>query len=232
MNTQIRPINQTTFHILYFKYKIYFVSVGALLVAVLLLLYVVIPQIQQWYADQDKTAKIEGKIDVLNKSINTIKSMDDKILQANFQTVTQALPDGKDFAGVLNAISSAAQQSGTSVGDYAFQVGDLSSLKVPKDTFMQINVGLSGNIDHVRQFVTSLRNQFPISRVTEIHLSGDKTSSLIIIFYYKPFPNIAFTGDDVLQPLTDKELNTLSSLRKFSADSFQFSPPDTSKLFQ
>ncbi|MDE2590134.1 MAG: hypothetical protein KGL95_10790, partial [Patescibacteria group bacterium] len=217
---KIQPINQTTFHILYFKYKIYFVPIGAFIVAILLLLNVVLPEIQQWYSDQDKIAQIEAKIDVLNKSLNTVNNLDSKALDANLKTATNALPDGKDFIGVLTAVSSAAQDSGTSVNDYAFQVGDLTNKKIQKDTFLQITVSLKGNIDHIRQFVSALKNQFPLSRITEIHIAGNQGASLTIIFFYKPFPQIAFSGNDVLLPLTDKEEKTITSLQNISLGNF------------
>ena len=221
MNTQkIRPINQTTFHILYFKYKIYFVPIGALLVAVILLLYLIIPEVQQWYADQSKIASLVGKISVLNQSLNTVNNIGSKDLDTQLQTASSALPSGKDFIGVLNAISSAAQASGTSVGDYGFQVGDISKSQIPKDTFLEISVNLNGNVDHIRQFITSLKNQFPISRITQVNVSGNKTATISIIFFYKPFPQISFTGDDVLQPLTVKEQSLLSQLQRTAQNSF------------
>ena len=223
---KIQPINQTTFHILYFKYKIYFIPIGAVLVAVFLLFNVILPQIQQWYSDQDKIAQIEGKIDTLNKSLNTIKSLDSKTLESYLQTATTALPNGKDFIGVLTAVSGAAQESGTSVNDYSFQVGDLTSSVVPKDTFLQINVTLKGNIDHIRQFVSALKNQFPLSRITQIHIAGNQSASMSIIFFYKPFPRINFTGDEVLQPLSDKEEKTITSLQNLSLGQFNTASSD------
>lgn len=217
---KIQPINQTTFHILYFKYKIYFVPISAFLVALCLLFYVIFPQVQQWYSDQDKITQIEAKIDTLNKSLNTVKNLDTTVLEANLKTATTALPDGKDFIGVLTAISGAAQASGTSVDDYAFQVGDLSQSAVPKDTSLQINVTLKGNIDHIRQFVSELKNQFPISHITEIHIAGNQSATLVIVFFYKPFPRIAFSGDEVLSPLTNKEEKTITSLQNLSLGAF------------
>jgi hypothetical protein len=106
------------------------------------------------------------------------------------------------------------------VGDYGFQVGDLSKQKIPKDTFLEIGVTLNGNVDHIRQFISALKNQFPISRVTQVSISSNKTAVLTIMFFYKPFPLISFTGDAVLQPLNEKEETLLTSLKRSSQKSF------------
>ncbi len=223
MSTQIRPINQTTFHVLYFKYKIYIIPVVACLIAILLVFYLIIPEIQQWFDSQNKMVQVETKINELNQSMNTIKNINSNELDTDVQTATTALPEGKDFADILSSISDAAEQSGTSLGDYSFQVGDLSTTKDLTDSFLQLNITLTGNIDHIRQFVSSLQNEFPISRVIEIHLTSNKSAALTIVFYYKAVPQIAYTADTLLQPLSPDEQKIISSLQ--SQNSAPIVPP-------
>jgi hypothetical protein len=139
------------------------------------------------------------------------------------QLVNQALPSEKDFSGVLNAISSSALSANVILGDYAFEVGNLSDTQ-EKNTQLQIDLSINGGINDVKRFMAELRNQFPLSDITDIEISANR-SILTAVFYYKPFPKVTFKEDDVLMPLSQKDQDVLQSLQQLkSSSSAQFSP--------
>ncbi len=206
-------VNQTTARILYFRYKDFFVPVIVIFVCILLVFQVIIPQIQQIFSLNDQIAATNGRIAVLEKNITTATQLDDTQLSSQLQVALRALPSQKDFVGIVAAISNAAVAANVPLGDYAFQVGDIGKVDTSqKQTTVQLTITIGGGINDVQRFLEALKKQLPLSDVTEVHVLNSSLSSVNIVFYYKPLPQIQFKESNPLPVLSQSENDLLQSL--------------------
>ncbi len=113
---QPTPINQTTFRILYFRYKGYFIPVGTIIVCMLLFVFVIIPQIQTWFSLRDDTITEQNKIATINQNLTFTSQLDQATLTKQLALASLALPQEKSFEQVLSAVSQAAVNAQLNLG--------------------------------------------------------------------------------------------------------------------
>lgn len=219
-------IGKRGFRYYYYRYRdsqyYSFGIIGAVIfVCTLLVVFVILPEINQLVSIQNEVASTQQNIQVLQNNLTFINTMDKGNLATQLQTVSQALPPEKNFGLILNSISNASITSGVTLTDYAFQVGNIKNVpNTPSDGSPQdavtVTVVVSGNVDAVKKFIFAIENSLPIAEVTAIDGSGN-SDAITIQFYQKPFPTIGFNPEDQLSPLTQNKLSLLQKLEKWSA---------------
>ena len=205
------PINQTTFRILYLRYKSYTVPVVVLIVCFFIFIGFIIPQMQSWFSLQSDITAEQNKIVTLNQNLTFASKLDPITLTHNLALASNAIPQSKDFERVLNAVSDAAVLSNVSLGDYSFAVGDLSISTVNQSN-LQIIVTINGGIADVQKYLLHLKSEFPLSEVTDVRVNPT-ASTLTVIFYYKTIGKISFDDTLPLLPLSKKENDLLKNLQ-------------------
>ncbi|HEX8965384.1 MAG TPA: hypothetical protein VF820_03050 [Patescibacteria group bacterium] len=213
------PINETTFRILYFRFKPYLISTAVILVCIILFFQFIIPQIGQWFALRDQVIAEQQKIDVLNQNLNIITKINNATLDKDIQITAAALPSQKDFAAILDAVSNAATTANVSLGDYSFQVGNLSDTAVGSQTNLQLILSIKGGITDVERFIQSLKTQVPLSDVTNVQINSASSSTLTTVFYFKPFPQFAFNSVTPLIGITAQDDQLIKSLEAYGGES-------------
>ncbi|HYK08855.1 MAG TPA: hypothetical protein VEW42_05140 [Candidatus Eisenbacteria bacterium] len=202
-SNQKTSINQLLFRNLYYRYQ-RFVTPGITIgVCLLLFWFVVIPQMQNWFAIRDELGVDQQNLQIMHQNLSLITSFDNAKLDTTLHVATDALPTEKDFAGILSSLQNAAAVAGISLGDYSFQLGDLSGLNAQgqaAQTPVQLTLNLKGSLDNTRAFITQLKSQLPLSDVTSVSLSSNSSVTVTIIFYYAAVPKISFK-DTVLLPI-------------------------------
>src|SRR5260221_13293993 len=136
-----------------------------IIVCIVLLIYWVVPELNNWFSIRNEVITTEERISILQKNISLINSLDKSTLDQQLQVATGALPSGKDFGAMLDAISNASINSGVSLSNYSFQVGNLSSSQassnqvggaanaIPSGMFSTaVTVIVNGDIDQIRKF--------------------------------------------------------------------------------
>lgn len=206
-------IDFNTIIILYRHYKDYLLPVFVIIGSFFVFLLIVIPQVQQYYSTKQQLDLETQKLQVLKNNYNFLASLDESEENTQLGTLSSALPSGKDFAGVINAISASSANTGVLVGDFDFQVGDLSSVNQGLTAFpsLQITVNLTGNALSLATFMSQLYKTVPLSEVTSIKVN-QTASVLTILFYYKPFSGITINNEAPIVPLTQKEQSLLSDI--------------------
>ncbi|HVA96282.1 MAG TPA: hypothetical protein VND99_01385 [Candidatus Acidoferrales bacterium] len=204
------------------KYYSYSLIGITFIVSFVLIFYVIIPELTNWFSIRDEIAATQQRISVLQQNISFINNLDKAVLNSQLQTATDALPSDKNFGSMLQALSKASADSGVSLNDFSFQVGNLSSSTNHTHVIVPQNNGLSnilitvvanGNINSIKNFIKDLGNNLPLSEVTNIDGNGGNVS-VSIQFFEKPFPNISFSGDTPLTPLSSSKVTLLQSLSK------------------
>jgi len=191
---------------------------GIIIVCLLLLFNVILPELNNWFSIRNEVIATRAQIAILQQNISFISSLDKSTLDSQLQTATHALPPTKDFAGMLNAISNSAAVSGVSLDDYSFVVGDIASssgqfsgISSNGLSSTQVTVVVGGSIDKIRRFIKSLESNLPLSEVTLIN-GNEGNISITISFYQKPIPNVNYSGDTPIEPISADNVTLLHTL--------------------
>src|SRR2546423_2999980 len=86
----------------YYSLSIY---IGIIIICFLLLLFLVIPQIQQVFSIKNEIAATRQRTTVLQNNISYMTGLDEQALDDNLQLASSALPSDKDASAILQAIS-------------------------------------------------------------------------------------------------------------------------------
>lgn len=211
-------LDQLVLKSLYFRYKEFITPVSVILVCLITVWIVILPQIQNWFAMRDEIATDTQQLSVLKQNLNAVTIMNDGNLDTLLQIASNALPADKDFAAIVNALTSAALQAGTQIGNYNFQIGDLSDTITPgprrtsQQPDLELVISLPGNLSTTKSFVANLRRELPLSDVTSVSQNADNTVTVRVVFYYAPLPKIAFNDTVPLPVVSGKDEAFLKSL--------------------
>lgn len=210
-------IDSTTFWFLYRRYKEYLLPVGIIFVCILLFILLIVPQFQN-FLDTQQQAKVESnKLVILRNNLNLLTNMDESQMDSQLQIVSAALSPNKDFEGVLNGISVAANKAGVFLGDYEFQVGDITkpSLNIQSFPSLQLLLTINGGVSGITRFMAELYKTVPLSEITDVKVTST-TSEITILFYYKPFPPLGFDDSAPINPVSQQGLSAISNLSSWN----------------
>lgn len=212
-------VDFNTIIILYRHYKDYLLPIFVILGSFLVFLLIVIPQVQQYFVSKQELELETQKLQVLKNNYNFLASLDQSEEETQLNTLSTALPPGKDFAGVINAISASSANTGVLVGDFDFQVGDLSLVSQGVSAYpsLQITVNLTGNALSLATFMSQLYKTVPLSEVTSIKVN-QTASVLTILFYYKPFSGVNINNETPIIPLSQKEQSLVSDILQWDSN--------------
>ncbi|QQG40689.1 MAG: hypothetical protein HYV37_03995 [Candidatus Levyibacteriota bacterium] len=218
MNTGIVKdvFDQNTFRLLYYKNKVYLLPFLLIALAIALVYLAVMPQINDYFSYLDEEKNIKERVNVVKSNTNTLLAVDETNLDEKLKVVSSALPAEKDFGGILRAIAQAATEANVVLGDFSFQIGELSAskTKVTNAYPIEISLSINGDIVSSKQFLRMLMERFPLSEATNINVS-ESTSTIKVLFYYKPYDSVNFDPGRQIQPLSQDQLSLLNQLAAF-----------------
>jgi len=195
---------------------------------------VVVPQFQQYLSLQDELRTQTQKLNVLKTNYIFLANLDETKSAADFSALSLALPAGKDFAGIMNAVSYASAKTGVVVGDFEFSVGSLSDNTVMQGVSaypsIKIDINLIGNTQAIVQFIQELYKTAPASEVTSIKTGGN-SGSISILFYYKPFSQQNVNDSAPITVLSARDLSLITSVSSWNNSLNQPMLPLTSTVF-
>jgi hypothetical protein len=193
--------------------------VVVILICVVLLIYLILPELNNWFSIRQEVVATRQRIAVLQQNINFMNNLDRNVLNQQLLTSTEALPPQKDFATILSSISNASANSGVSLNDYSFQVGNIASSSGKSEATnqlipTQVIVVVNGNINQISKFINALENSLPLAEITMI--SGSVPNIAVTIdFYQKPFPTNNFSPDTPLVSISNDKVTLLQKLSQW-----------------
>lgn len=202
-----------TLRAFYYHYKEQLIYGVIIFVCILLGIFFVTPLVFDFFSVRKEEATYIQKNDILRANIDFIKSLDSDTLGSNLDTSVLAVGTQKDYVGVLNTISQAADGAGVSVGDFSFRVGDVStdSAKITTSALFTLNISIKADIDTLKLFVDNLYKQLPLADIGTISFSG-KSASITVNFPYRAYKKPGPPTDKKLTPLGVSKEATLTTL--------------------
>lgn len=212
--------------ILYAHYKKIIIPSFAIFISLFIFIKFIIPQIEGLILIKQETKASYDRVNILKNNLQTLTSLNDSDLDNTLQIVTKALPTSKDFNGILNALSVVSLKTGASLGNFSFQVGDLSVFKDTggKYLFLKLSLNVSGDTVIVNNFINAINNTLPLSQIVSVEMS-DKNSSMTILFYYKPLPPIVYSNKSPVPTISKKDFSLIEKLSSFNNPSPSLAVP-------
>jgi len=202
MNKKVN-LNAEILKTIYEENKEFLLPIGVIFISILLLIFFIFPEFNGYFQKREAVLMEQEKLNNLKESLSAISSIDDSILSQDLEIVSRALPPNKDFAAILNAISQAASVTGVSLGDFEFQIGDITKTNTTPASTPSIKISLNITADTLSTvaFLKELEKSVPISQVAGAKSSGS-FASIEVVFYYKPFPPQGATDPEKIRPVT------------------------------
>jgi Tfp pilus assembly protein PilO len=220
LNFKKTNIDLENLKVLYRHYKEFLLPVGVILVSILVIIYVIFPQIQQYFSSQSAVQAEQQKLDTFRSNYNLLISLNDATIASDLNILSSALPSQKDFAGIIDAISYVSAKTGVSVGNFEFSLGNLSASNFGGTAYpsTKINISLRGDAKSIARFVEEVAKTMPIAEVTSINIA-DNTGSMTILFYYKPFPVQNVSDSVSIAPLSASQQTLIKTISSWNSTS-------------
>ena len=210
MNKKV-SLEGLTLKYLYEKNRIYLLPLGVLFASVILFLTVTLPLFAQYRNINDSIVVEQQKLSTLKDNYNILLNADEATLDSQLTIATDALPPGKDFASILTVVSISANKAGVALGDYEFQVGDLSkgipSVKYPS---LELVLTASGGVRSILNFISQVYSSVPLAEIINVEMNNNR-SVVTVNFYYKPLPGTPPVSSPI-QPLSSQNLSTINTI--------------------
>ncbi len=185
----------------YFSLSIFFVL---LLIAGLLLLKVVLPQMYNWFSINNEVIATRKKIDVIDANIAYINSLEEQDLAQKRTLFVRALPLEKDVQGLLTIISSSALNASVELDDFSLTIGELSPKGAKSNlSSLKLTVSAKGVPTLQRKFIANLQSRLPLVDIANIELNG-QNAELTLNIYYKTLPVFKVNDADPIQKISGK----------------------------
>lgn len=211
-------IDSTRLRLLYERNKPYLIPIFVIIACFLIFLTIIVPQIQDLFKFSQEAKNRADKLLTMKNNLTILSGISETTLDSELQLASTALPSGKDFDGILTAISLASQRSGVSFGNFEFQVGDLSKVedKGGQIPFLKLNLSINGSMKAMSAFLDEISKTLPLSELENVDLSNG-LSSITTVFYYKPFPRLNYDDSLPIILFSKKETDLLKRLSTFNA---------------
>lgn len=214
-------MEKTSYALYYYRFKespYYAVAIFtfALLIAVLLFIFAVIPQFQNFFVLNDEIKSVKDKITILKNNKQFLNTLNDATLQDDLSVSFSALPSGKDFVGIITAINYSAAKSGVAVDDYSLLVGELATPSAGLEAFfpLSVEVTVHGDKDTISNFATNTQAALPLSEIESIetdHIEG----VIKLKFYYKVYKGENYSIASPIAPISAADEKTLGIVRSW-----------------
>lgn len=224
MKANMLTFSEDDIRLLYLRYKEYLVSVIVILISTILFLILVPAQIVNIFKSNDETIQTGSRVKILSGNFDSLSKVSEGTLDQQFKLSSSALPNTKDFDGIINGIARAALSSGVKVSDYGIEIGEVAPefSQLKKISALDLSLTVDGGVEGMKRFLLELSKAFPLSEVTEVQTSGN-SSKIGLNFYFKPFPPAKLDNNKPISPLSKTEaklIEKLSSFGKASSSAF------------
>ncbi len=210
--------DKSAIRILYYKNKDYIVPIGVIFASLLLFLFVIVAQIQDFFSVQAEVSVTKERISVLRSNLDILAKLDDSSLDNELKLALVALPTGKNFSGILNAVTAASRNANVLLNDFSFEVGELSSssARVSAQAPLTLNLSLNiqGGVLGTQKLIHELAKTMPISQVLDVNIQNN-LSTLVTNFYYKPFTPIRVDYATAILPFSKEDTQAIKALSSF-----------------
>lgn len=201
------------------RYYGFFLYGAILVVSLMMVFYVVIPEIENWLSVQKEVHETENRIQTMQDNLKLLRTISDTRLADDFTVATTALPVDRDVSRVLAALNYTALQSGVGMEDFAFQAGEVTSRSVksrPTDLGLLLSFNITGSLPQVVVFLRQVQEKMPLMTLSAVDASFSQSSVTRVTLWYH-YKTLPLYREAVETPLKDVSAENRLLLQKLRA---------------
>lgn len=198
----------------YQDYRIYIFPLLVALSSLVLIVFVIYPQISKLIANQQIKEEISSKSSFLEVKAQVLDSVDQVDLERKVDFALRSFPADKDFASVLGLLQALAAQSGFSI--ISAQLGAAQPKGGNVESYT-LRLDLLGSNTSLLVFLSSIENSTRIMRVSSIEVSPGRESqgatvSINVEVLYSSAPKTYGSLDSPLPELDSEDEEIIARL--------------------
>ncbi len=201
---------------LYQNYRLYIFPAVVALSSLILIIFVIYPQIVKLITNQKIEGEITNKSKFLEVKAQTLESYDSTDLSQKVNFVINSYPTDKDFVSALGLLQNLISQTGFKT--VSMSLGANSS-KSDYGQSYNIKLDVLGPADLLPKLLTNIENSPRLMRVSGVETNVGKdpqgaTVSLNVEVLYSPAPKVFGSVDSPLPSLSQKDEEVIVKLAR------------------
>lgn len=213
------------FKLFYAKNKIIAYPLMVGVAALVIIIFVIIPQLGGLLSTQDTINKSTERLKILEVKAEDLKEADEGSINKKLQTAIVALPEDKDFTTVISLMRILVAESSMELT--SLQLGQLQG-GISNLNGFSVKLEVKGPIQTFSNLLKTIENSSRVMRISGIEVSvvgGNTASATVSInIFYSPFPNDLGNIEVSLPKLNQEEENLLANIAKSQIASLSATP--------
>lgn len=198
----------------YLSYRLYIFPAIVAFSSLILIVFVIFPQIIVLISNQKDEGKLRNRSKVLEVKAQTLESYNAQDISNKLNYALSSYPDGKDFGNVVGLIQNISSQSGFSAT--SISIGT-SVNKLPNTQSYSLKLDISGPKSLFYILLSNIEKSSRLMRVSNIEVTNfqDKqtvNASLSLDILFAPLPNNSGNTDSPLPEISQKDQELLAKL--------------------
>lgn len=210
------------------KYKAFLLPFVVGVSSLILIVFVIYPQLTGFFKGQEDLQIAEQKLKKLQVKASDLENLDEDDLKKKLNFALVALPLEKDYATIIGVFQRLTAESGMSLEN--LQVGGGGAGADKKTSGYSIKLELLGTKPGLDQLLGKIGQAPQVMKVSGIEVTSFKTDvnvALTIDVFYLPAPTSLGALDSDLPKITDEEQKLLARLASISPASVPTTTPAT-----
>ena len=198
----------------YAKYRLYIFPSVVVLSSLILIIFVIFPQIVKLLDNQKALGELTNKSKFLDIKVAALEGYNNEDLSRQVGFVMSSLPADKDFGNTLGLLQQAISQAGYSINSVSF--GNTAG-KVGNANSYEVRIEIKGSKATFQTLLDSLENLRRLVRISVIEITSNQITqtldvSLVVEVLYSPIPQSFGSVDSPLPQISQKDQELLARL--------------------
>ncbi len=211
--------------IFYDQYKILIYPVLVGLASLFLIFFLISPQIKSFLGGKENLEQARNKLEILTVKANDLEAINGDDLREKMGLSLIALPEEKDFSGVIGVMQEVAQISGVVL--VSVQIGQAQSQTATGG--FPVKVGVVGSKLSMASFLENIERSSRVMKAGSMELSFSKLqdsvdAALMVDVFYAPTPTALGAVTDSLPLITPEDEKIIISLSRAPISTFSAQP--------
>lgn len=201
---------------LYLKYRLFLWPIVSGLACLIILGFLVIPEMFSYFKTQGHISDIRNRIEVLEAKAATLESIDDSSNNQNLQVVSTILPADKDVPQTMAVLQDIITKSGLILKNTNYGASNKGAKN--SDSF-KMSISVNGPISAVRNLLINLADAPQVFQVEAINIQFQNAGSMVeadipIVVFYQGTGRTSISVDAPVNELSETDKDFLAQLSK------------------
>ena len=219
-------MNKESWNKFYKRYQLFIFPAGVAVSCLILVVFVMIPQIGKIIQGTQRQAEIRTKSQFLSTKVEALEGYDEGALQQKVSYLIASLPAEKDFVNIIGLLQKLTSENGFSIISLS-----LGSSGAPSSQEQSYGVKLEtlGSKSLLSRLLNSIENSPRLIRISDMEISAGKAGdfvnvSLTIEVLFSPMPKELGGVDSPLPEVSESEEALIKRLARTQVPATTVSP--------